>query len=125
MATVFREDDYEQAKRARDVLKVRQIINGFEPGSIPTYAAGALGFTCYYGSLDDIETHIEKYKYPTDTQHYTWIYGEYRGTLLHVVCNRDHGTEEEVSSILEYLINEVGLSIDIRHGTGLETAYVM
>ena len=154
---------YEQAVQARDVPKVLRIINGFEAGSIPTYAAGALHFMCYYGSLDDIKTLIEKYKYPTDTQHSSYgFYGNndyrygyldrnrsnfgyqgilhhryreygYRGTLLHVVCNRDqvlhthretnrdHGTEEEVSSILEYLINEVGLSTDVisEYGDGL------
>ena len=110
---------YEQAVQARDVPKVLRIINGFEAGSIPTYAAGALHFMCYYGSLDDIKTLIEKYKYPTDTQHSSHgFYGNndyrygyldrnrsdygyqgilhhryrdygYRGTLLHVVCNRD------------------------------------
>ena len=134
---------YEQAVQARDVRKVLQMINRFEPGSIPTYAADALHFMCYYGSLDDIKTLIEKYKYPTDTRHRCriyddWIYGGYsslshgdndylesdygyRGALLHVVCNRDSGTEEEVSSILEYLINEVGLSTDVisEYGDGL------
>ena len=154
---------YEQAVQARDVPKVLRIINGFEAGSIPTYAAGALHFMCYYGSLDGIKTLIEKYKYPTGTQHSSHgFYGNndyrygyldrnrsnfgyqgtlhhryrdygYRGTLLHVVCNRDqvlhthretnrdHGTEEEVSSILEYLINEVGLSTDVisEYGDGL------
>ena len=109
---------YEQAVQARDVPKVLRIINGFEPGPIPTYAADALHFVCYYGSLDDIKTLIEKYKYPTDTQHRSWIY---QGTLLHVVCDRYHGTKEEVSSILEYLINEVGLSTDVisEYGDGL------
>ena len=112
---------YEQAVQACDVPKVLRIINGFEPGSIPTFASGALHFMCYYGSLDDIKTLIEKYKYPTDTQHRSWIYGRYRGTLLHVVCDRCLGTEEEVSSILEYLINEVGLSTDVisEYGDGL------
>ena len=157
------EEAYEQAVQARDVPKVLRIINGFEAGSIPTYAAGALHFMCYYGSLDGIKTLIEKYKYPTDTQHSSHgFYGNndyrygyldrnrsnfgywgilhhryrdygYRGALLHVVCNRDqvlhthretnrdHGTEEEVSSILEYLINEVGLSTDVisEYGDGL------
>ena len=114
----LKEANYEQAVQADDVSKVLQIINGFEPGSIPTYAANALHFMCYYGSLDDIKTLIEKYKYPTDTQHRSWIY---RGTLLHVVCSRYRGTEEEVSSILEYLINEVGLSTDVisEYGDGL------
>ena len=129
---------YEQAVEDRDVRKVLQIINRVEPGSIPTYAADALHFMCYYGSLDDIKTLIEKYKYPTDTQHrshafygnndYRYGYWDcnrsdygYRGTLLHVVCFRYHGTEEEVSSILEYLINEVGLSTDVisEYGDGL------
>ena len=143
---------YEQAVQARDVPKVLRIINGFEAGSIPTYAAGALHFMCYYGSLDGIKTLIEKYKYPTDTQHsshgfrknndYRYGYWDrnrsdygYRGTLLHVVCNRDlvliswacrktnrdHDTEEGVHSILEYLIKEVGLSTDVisEYGDGL------
>ena len=112
------EKAYEQAVQARDVPKVLRIINGFEPGSIPTYAADALHFVCYYGSLDDIKTLIEKYKYPTDTQHRSWIY---QGALLHVVCNRYCDTKKEVSSILEYLINEVGLSTDVisEYGDGL------
>ena len=127
---------YEQAVEDLDVRKVLQIINRFEPGSIPTYAADALHFMCYYGSLDDIKTLIEKYKYPTDTQHrshafygnndYSYGYWDgncsdygYQGTLLHVVCDRYHGTEEEVSSILEYLINEVGLSTDVISEYGL------
>ena len=129
---------YEQFVEDLDVREVLQIINRFEPGSIPTYAADALHFMCYYGSLDDIKTLIEKYKYPTDTQHrshafywsnnYRYGYWDcnrsdygYRGTLLHVVCDRYHGTEEEVSSILEYLINEVGLSTDVisEYGDGL------
>ena len=114
MATVF---DYEQAVRACDVPKVLQIINGFKPGPIPTYAADALHFMCYYGSLDDIKTLIEKYKYPTDTQYNRGYI--YRGTLLHVVCKRDHGTE--VGSILEYMINDLGLSTYIAswYGDGL------
>ena len=114
--------ELKQAVRTHDVPKVLRIINGFEPGSIPTYAADALHFVCYYGSLDDIKTLIEKYKYPTDTQHRSRrICGKYRGTLLHVVCSRVCGTKEEVSSILEYLINEVGLSTDVisEYGDGL------
>ena len=109
---------YEQAVQACDVSEVLRIINGFEPGSIPPYAADALHFVCYYGSLDDIKTLIEKYKYPTDTQHRSWIY---RGALLHVVCFRYRDTKKEVSSILEYLINEVGLSTDVisEYGDGL------
>ena len=114
------EKAYEQAVQARDVPKVLRIINGFEPGSIPPYAADALHFVCYYGSLDDIKTLIAKYKYPTDTQRHSrsWIY---RGALLHVVCNRYRDTKKEVSSILEYLINEVGLSTDVisEYGDGL------
>ena len=129
---------YEQAVEDLDVREVLQIINRFEPGSIPTYAADALHFVCYDGSLDDIKTLIEKYKYPTDTQHSSYgFYGNkdyrygycdcnrsdhgYQGTLLHVVCDRYHSTEEEVSSILEYLINEVGLSTDVisEYGDGL------
>ena len=114
------EKAYEQAVQARDVPKVLRIINGFEPGSIPPYAADALHFVCYYGSLDDIKTLIAKYKYPTDTRHSSrsWIY---RGALLHVVCNRYRDTKKEVSSILEYLINEVGLSTDVisEYGDGL------
>ena len=73
---------------------------------------------CYYGSLDDIKTLIEKYKYPTDIQH-RWIYNKYRGTLLHVVCDRYCGTKEEVSSILEYLINEVSTDVTSEYGDGL------
>ena len=117
--------DYEQAVQVRDVPKVMQIINGFKPGSIPTYAADALHFMCYYGSLDDIMTLIEKFKYPTDTQHssrdYRYTkYNRYRGTLLHVVCKRDDGTEK-VGSILEYMINDLGLStyIPSSYGDGL------
>ena len=106
--------------QARDVPKILRILNGFEPGSIPTYAAGALHYVCYYGSLDDIKTLFERYKYPTDTRHSSrsWMF---QGTLLHVVCYRDRDTEKEVCSILEYLINEVGLSTDVisEYGDGL------
>ena len=156
---------YEKAVRWGGVPKILLVIDGFEPGFIPTYAAGTLHFVCYYGSLDDIKALIKKYKYPTDTQRsshgfhrnndYRYGYWDrnhsnyqyqgillsrhtyrdygYRGTLLHVVCNRDlvsrarcktnrdHDTEEEVHSILEYLINEVGLSTDVisEYGDGL------
>ena len=118
MAKPIEEANYKRAVLFRDVSTVLQIINGFEPGSIPTYAANALHFMCYYGSLDDIKTLIEKYKYPTDTQH-RCIYNKYRGTLLHVVCDRYCGTKEEVSSILEYLINEVSTDVISEYGDGL------
>ena len=85
-----------EAIESRNVPKVMQIIKEiFELGSIPANAADVLRFVCHQGSLDDIKTLVEKYKYPTDT------------ALLHVVCERQL---DRTDDILKYLIDDVGLS---------------